>query len=136
MGESITGMTLGAWPLEIEDKECHLGRHSQTLFYSVQGTGTDIELAFRADVTEGMLGLAILEGENCSKCITHSGYMSASDSEQTIRFSSKEGSQYKIVVSGEDVFDAGLFHLTMQVGKHQKTLQCSFEASTSDASSF
>ena len=75
MGDSVTGMTLGAWPLEIENNECHLGRHhSQAVFYSVHGTGMDIELALRADVTEGMLGLVVLGGENCSQCIVHSQY--------------------------------------------------------------
>lgn len=111
----MTGMTTGAWPLAIEVEECNLGRHSQALFYSVQGTGMDLEVALRADVTEGMLGLAVVGGENCSQCIVHSKYMSAVDSQQTVSFPSKKGTLYKIIVSGEDVFDAGVFHLTIRV---------------------
>ena len=115
LGDSITAITTGAWPHGIEVEQCNLGQHSQALFYSIEGTGMDIEVTLRADVTEGLLGLAVVGEDDCSQCIMHSVYMSATDSEQTVTFPSEEGKQYKIVVSGDEVFDAGLFHLSIGV---------------------
>ncbi|CAJ1946589.1 unnamed protein product [Cylindrotheca closterium] len=117
LGDSLTGLTTGAWPHGIKDELCNLGKHSQALFYSIQGTGMDIDVTLRADVTEGLLGLAVVGEDDCSQCITHSEYMSATDSEQTVTFPSEEGKLYKIVVSGEEVFDAGLFHLAVGYGE-------------------
>lgn len=124
-GESITGMTAGAWPLEIENEECNLGSsHSQAVFYSVQGTGKDIELVLQADVPEGKLGMAVVGGSHCNQCIAHSEYISASNSEQRVKFPSQKGTLYKVIVSGEEVFDAGLFHLTVLVSRHRVLCCC------------
>lgn len=77
----------------------------------------DIEVTLRPDVTEGLLGLAIVGEDECSTCLMYSEYMSATDSEQTVTFPSAEGKRYKIVVSGEEVLDEGLFHLTIGDGQ-------------------
>jgi hypothetical protein len=123
MGDPVAGMSSGAWPHGVVNEQCHLRPHSRGLFYSVQGTGEHLELSLRADVGEGNMEVAILTGDDVGKCVAHSEYMSAVDAKHIVYFPSVKGQMYTIVVSGENVGDAGLFRLTLEVSN---TI-CSFE---------
>lgn len=112
MGASVTGITSGAWPHGVVHEHCHLGPYSRGLFYTVEGNGEHLELSLRTDVSEGNMGVAILNG---GECVAHSGHMSANDGKHTLYFPSAEGQIYTIVISGESIGDSGLFQLTIGV---------------------
>jgi hypothetical protein len=116
MGDPVAGMSSGAWPHGVVNEQCRLRPHSSGLFYSVEGTGEHFELSLRTDVSEGNMEVAILTGgDDAGKCVAHSEYMSADDAKHIVYFPSVKGQMYTIVVSGENVGDAGLFHLTLEV---------------------
>jgi len=102
-----------AWPHGLSNTECNLDAHSRGLFYTLEGTGGVITVTLQPSISEGRLGLVILAGDDCGICVRHSQFVTAIDSKQIISVPTQFGEVYHILVSGEDIGDAGSFKLSV-----------------------
>ncbi|KAL3942846.1 MAG: hypothetical protein SGBAC_003045 [Bacillariaceae sp.] len=113
MGVVTRDASFEAWPHGLSNSQCDLNAHSRGLFYTLEGTGQVITVTLRPSISEGKLGLVILSGDDCGICVGHSRFVTAIDSKQIVTMPTQTGEMYHILVSGEDIGDAGSFQLSV-----------------------